>query len=108
MLERAFINRLPPTAYVLPGLEERRIESNGAPETVEALASLAWKGLLKRASDRQRSIVRQLVRARIAQKSLDQLEQCRSLGWGVGRVREFVPDTGPDRHGRLSSCRFGS
>src|SRR6266542_3818198 len=81
MLERAFINRLAPTAYVLPGLEERRIESNGAPETAEALASLAWKGLLKRASDRQRSVVRQLVRARIAHESLDQLEQRRSLGW---------------------------
>jgi hypothetical protein len=51
------------------------------PEAVEALASLAWKGLLKCASDRQRSVVRQLVRARIAQESLDQLEQRRSLGW---------------------------
>src|SRR6266567_1134552 len=81
MLERAVINRLAPTAYVLPGLEERRIESNAAPETAEALASLAWKGLLKRASDRQRSVVRQLARARIAHESLDQLEQRRSLGW---------------------------
>src|SRR6266487_4424777 len=57
------------------------IESSGATGAAEALASLAWKGLLKRASDRQRSVVRQLVRARIAQEGLDQLEQRRSLGW---------------------------
>src|SRR6266516_6190860 len=126
MLERAFINRLAPTAYVLPGLEERRIESNGAPETAEALASLAWKGLLKRAGDRQRSIVRQLVRARIAQEGLDQLEQCRSLGWAsshdpapilIGQHRKvlhglhvspahqrFLCERNPDL---LSRARFG-
>src|SRR6266542_1369676 len=57
------------------------IESSGATGAAEALASLAWKGLLKRASDRQRSVVRQLVRARIAQEGLDQLEQRRPLGW---------------------------
>src|SRR6266536_2672660 len=57
------------------------IESSGATGAAEALASLAWKGLLKRASDRQRSVVRQLVRARIAQEELDQPEQRRSLGW---------------------------
>src|SRR6266542_512820 len=57
------------------------IESSGATGAAEALASLAWKGLLKRASDRERSVVRQLMRARIAHESLDQLEQCRPLGW---------------------------
>jgi hypothetical protein len=57
------------------------IESSGATGAAEALASLAWKGLLKRASDRQRSVVRRLVRARIAHESLDQLEQRRALGW---------------------------
>ncbi len=41
----------------------------------------ARKCFLKRAGDRQRGIVGQLVRARIAHESLDQLQQRRPSGW---------------------------
>jgi len=35
------------------------------------VASTAWKGFMKRAGDRQRGVVGQLVRARVAYESLD-------------------------------------